>query len=253
MTQVVSTGYLKEIMHDAHNRSMELVAGLNPEQLMGPRLQIVNPLRWEIGHVASFYEKFILRDLYGYAPIHPTGDQLYDSIAVHHETRWDLPLLGMSDTLKYVQDVLDQCLSRLRPGMASEQESYIYQFATFHQDMHTEAYTYTRQTLAYPMPDFCNAKRSSAAGPSCKPGRALAGLRGCCRFAGWRQRLWLSPNDGQHLGMDRQCFFALPGVFPGCLHGVFAANVPLDQSLEGWCVGDPQSHANRPPPELFCC
>ena len=68
MMQQVSSNYLKEIMTDAHNRTLELVAGLDEEQVIGPKLPIVNPLRWEIGHVAWFHEKFILRDLYGRPP-----------------------------------------------------------------------------------------------------------------------------------------------------------------------------------------
>jgi len=109
MTQPVATSYLEEIMRDAHARTMELVAGLDEDQLMGPRLQIINPLRWEIGHVAWFHEKFILRDLYDQAPHYPPGDDIYDSIEIPHEVRWDLPLLSMNDTLSYIESVLDRC------------------------------------------------------------------------------------------------------------------------------------------------
>ena len=166
MTRPVSSDYLKDIMSDAHGRTLNLVAGLDEDQLMGPRLPVVNPLRWEIGHVAWFYEKFILRDLYGRAPIHPPGDEIYDSIAINHEVRWDLPLLTMADTLDYIENVLDRCLARLGAGQASEQDSYMYQFATSHEDMHTEAYTYSRQTLAYPEPRFTSglASENSCAG-----------------------------------------------------------------------------------------
>jgi len=164
MTEIKTSAYLKEILRDAHARTMELVTGLDDEQVMGPRLPIVNPLRWEIGHVAWFYEKFILRDLYGGEPHYPPGDEMYDSIAIDQELRWDLPLLSMADTLDYIDTVRENCISRLPGGMASEQDSYIYQFAAFHEDMHTEAYTYTRQTLSYPAPRFAKTYRPPAAG-----------------------------------------------------------------------------------------
>ncbi|MBL22705.1 MAG: hypothetical protein CMM48_02270 [Rhodospirillaceae bacterium] len=164
MTQPVATSYLADILQDARARTLELVAGLDAEQLMGPRLKIVNPLRWEIGHVSWFHEKFILRDIYEQAPHYPPGDEIYDSIEIPHEVRWDLPLLTMEDTLAFMENVLDRCLSRLGTGMASEADSYMYQFATFHEDMHTEAYTYSRQTLAYPEPVFANAIHPGAAG-----------------------------------------------------------------------------------------
>ena len=46
---------------DARARTVALVEDLTDEQLMGPRLGIVNPLWWEIGHLAWFQEKWVLR------------------------------------------------------------------------------------------------------------------------------------------------------------------------------------------------
>ena len=170
MTQAVSSSYLKEIMTDAHNRTLELVAGLDDEQVMGPKLPIVNPLRWEIGHVAWFHEKFILRDLYGREPLLANGDAIYDSIAIQHDTRWELPLLSMHETLDYINNVLNDCLSLLADNMASEAQSYIYKFSTFHEDMHTEAYTWSRQTLSYPKPAFGNFQIPDDANAGAYPG-----------------------------------------------------------------------------------
>ncbi len=164
MTQPVATDYLKEIMRDANARTIELVRELNAEQLIGPKLEIVNPLRWEIGHVAWFHEYFILRRKYGRETLHKRSDKVYDSIAIHHETRWDLPLLEMDETLQYITDVEHALLDRLHGGMASEQDSYLYQFTTFHQDMHNEAYTYSRQTLGFPTPNFALAEAENAPG-----------------------------------------------------------------------------------------
>ena len=58
MTAKISTTHLTTILQDARSRTLELVDGLNEEQLMGPQIATVNPLRWEIGHVAYFYEYF---------------------------------------------------------------------------------------------------------------------------------------------------------------------------------------------------
>ena len=159
-------------MTDARRRTLELAAGLDEEQLMGPKLPIVNPLRWEIGHVAWFHEKFILRDLYGRAPLLTNGDAIYDSIAIHHDQRWNLPLLSMQETLDYTENVLDDCLSLLPDGTADQAQSYLYQFSTYHEDMHTEAYTWSRQTLAYPKPAFADALRPEDADAGAWPGDA---------------------------------------------------------------------------------
>jgi gamma-glutamyl hercynylcysteine S-oxide synthase len=161
MTELVSTQYLADLLDDANSRTLELVEGLDSEQIMGPQLPIVNPLLWEIGHVAWFYEQFILRMLYNTEPLLETGDQLYDSIDIEHFVRWDLPMLQLDDALQYIDDIRGRLTDRLgnisQDNMASEQDSFIYQFATFHEDMHTEAYTYSRNTLEYPMPNFAAA------------------------------------------------------------------------------------------------
>ena len=195
MTQPVATEILRGNMRDARARTLELVAGLDGEQLVGPKLATVNPLQWEIGHVAWFYEYFILRRIYGRDGLLADGDTIYDSIAVAHDTRWDLPLLGMADTLDYMAAVQDALLERLEGGMAGVQDSYLYQFTTFHEDMHTEAYTYTRQNLGYPEPVFALASsdpEDSNAGPL--PGDAVI-LGGTLMFGNPKDAPFVFDNE----------------------------------------------------------
>ena len=71
MTTIVSAKYLTELLEDAHSRTLELLDGLDDKQLMGPRLPTVNPLLWEIGHVAWFSEQFVLRKLHNYQATRP--------------------------------------------------------------------------------------------------------------------------------------------------------------------------------------
>jgi iron(II)-dependent oxidoreductase len=168
MTYPVSTTHLQEIMRDARSRSLELLQGLCAHQFIGPHLPIVNPLQWEVGHVAWFHEYFILRREYGYEPLLERGDQLYDSIAIAHDRRWSLPLYTLDETLDYMARVHDALLERLGSGEASERDSYLYQFTTLHEDMHTEAYIWSRQTLGFPTPVFANAQalpEDNTAGP----------------------------------------------------------------------------------------
>ncbi|MEH6823040.1 MAG: selenoneine synthase SenA [Motiliproteus sp.] len=136
---------------DAHQRTLALIEGLTDAQLSGPRISIVNPLRWEVGHAAYFYEYWVLRQHLKQTPIRADADQLYDSINIAHDDRWDLPLPTMADTYDYMQRVLDNISKCLADGKDPVRD-YLAQYAVFHQDMHNEAYTYTRQTLGYPAP-----------------------------------------------------------------------------------------------------
>ncbi len=148
---------LAGMLLDARQRTLDLVSDLDDEQLLGPRLEIVNPLLWEIGHVAWFQERWALRHLRGERPLIANGDALYDSAAVPHDTRWDLPLPSREGTLRYMRHVLDLVLERLEaegPGPLPNRAAYFHLLALFHEDMHDEAFAYTRQTLGYPAPRF---------------------------------------------------------------------------------------------------
>lgn len=152
MTRLDPDAIIKQAQ-DAHERTLALIEGLNSEQLMGPMLATVNPLRWEIGHAAYFYEYWVLRQHLKQPPIRADSDELYDSITIDHDDRWHLPLPTLQETLQYMQTVLEHVQSCLTEGV-DRRRDYLAQYAVFHQDMHNEAYTYTRQTLSYPPPNI---------------------------------------------------------------------------------------------------
>jgi len=145
------------VLEDARRRSLELIADLTEEQLRAPLLSIINPPLWELGHVAWFQEKWPLRHLRGEPPVLADGDALYDSAAVHHDTRWGLPLPSRQETLAYCRRVLDRVRERLPAAELSEKEAYFHWLVVMHEDMHGEAFTYTRQTLGYPPPKLTGA------------------------------------------------------------------------------------------------
>ena len=148
----ITTKDLVHMLTDARRRTLGLVTDLTDEQLIGPLLPIVNPLLWEIGHLAWFQEHWILRHVGGEKPILKEGDNLYDSSRVPHDDRWTLPLPSRAETLRYMEQVLDRVLDRIANRQLNEEETYFHHLVTFHEDMHGEAFTYTRQTLGYPPP-----------------------------------------------------------------------------------------------------
>jgi len=145
---------------DARARTVELINGLDARQIIGPKLATVNPLLWEIGHVAYFYEFWILRHLDGADSFLANADKLYDSINIAHNDRWDLPLLSLEQTQHYMQQVMDAVIQRLKNNRVTEKDIYLTRYALFHEDMHTEAYTYSRRTLNYPVPKFSHSIRN---------------------------------------------------------------------------------------------
>ena len=108
---------------------------LNGEQLLGPKLTIVNPPLWELGHVAWFQEYWCLRDgAHSADPksILPGADALYDSAKVAHDTRWHLPLPDLKGTRAYQAEVLERVLLRLEREPENRNLHYSAQLAIYH-------------------------------------------------------------------------------------------------------------------------
>lgn len=183
----ISAQRLAADLKHARARTLALLSGLSAEQLMGPRLPTLNPLRWEAGHLAWFHEHWILRQLDGRAPLVANTDALYDSTAVAHDTRWDLPLLSMPEALGYLHAVEMALIERLLTKPLSARDAYFYQLAIFHEDMHTEAFLYMRQSLGYPAPKL----------PDCDDAAHDAGpWPGDVVVPGGRLELGATPEDG---------------------------------------------------------
>jgi gamma-glutamyl hercynylcysteine S-oxide synthase len=137
---------------DARHRTLELIADLSDEQLIGPMLDVVNPLLWEVGHLAWFQERFVLRQACGEPPIRGDADAIWDSGAIPHDTRWRLALPTREETLAYVNEVRDRVIDRVLGAGDNDVVLHFALYTVGHDDMHTEAITYTRQTLGYPEP-----------------------------------------------------------------------------------------------------
>jgi iron(II)-dependent oxidoreductase len=146
---------LQRKLRDARARTLAHAAHLAEAELLGPRLPIVNPPLWELGHIAWFQERWCLREQRG--SLRPSllanADRLYDSSRVAHATRWSLPLPTLDATLAYLASVLDMVLAKIADD--TDQSAYFAELAALHEEMHCEAFSYTRQTLGMrpPAPD----------------------------------------------------------------------------------------------------
>jgi iron(II)-dependent oxidoreductase len=186
---------LSEWIIDARARTLELVADLSDDQLLGPRLAIVNPLLWEIGHVAWFQEHWALRHARKEPPLRADGDALYDSSAIPHDVRWDLPLPSRADTISYMKEIAARVLDRLARRAPNAEERYFALLSIFHEDMHDEAFMYTRQTLEYRPPELTIAREAA------RPAKGGA-LGGDATVVGGT--FWLGSSPSEDFAFDNE-------------------------------------------------
>lgn len=147
---------LREALRESREYTFSLVSHLDPSQWEVPRWEIVNPLRWEVGHIGFFQEFFCLR----WRPDDPSGsrtpscradaDALYDSRTIAHDSRWSLPLPGIPAIRAYLDETLDKTLAALQATAANERDRF--RLALLHEDMHGEAILMTLQSVGLPSP-----------------------------------------------------------------------------------------------------
>jgi gamma-glutamyl hercynylcysteine S-oxide synthase len=173
-------------LRETRARTHRLTAQLSADQLMGLKLDIVNPLLWEIGHVGWFHEYWTLRHSHGEAALIERADDLWNSSTVAHDTRWSLRLPDRSATFAYLADVLERQCEHLVAADFPDRARYFYELAIRHEDMHVEALSYTRETLAYPPPQGLSDHTPSATG----------GLLGDADVPGGSWRLGATESEG---------------------------------------------------------
>ena len=141
-------------------------AALAPTGMRVPYRPTLNPPLWELGHVGWFQEYWIGRNRergrgIDCEPAHargtsllPGADSLYDSSAVEHRSRWELPLPDATATRRYLAEVLAQTLGLLDrlPLAAGDAELYFFRLVSLHEQMPAEAACSLARALGIPLP-----------------------------------------------------------------------------------------------------
>jgi iron(II)-dependent oxidoreductase len=163
----------------------------------------LNPPLWELGHIGWFHDHWITRnperakgpradpDAPRAQARRAAADALYDSSAVPHDSRWQLPLPGADETRDDLARQLDDTLRLLRQADASDDALYFFRLALLHEDMHHEAALYMARGLGVPIDDARWRPRALPA-----PGEALA-------FGALSWRLGSQPGAG--FAFDNEC------------------------------------------------
>lgn len=194
---------LADALLDSRRRTLSLVENLSDAQWQVPYADGINPVAWELGHLAWFAEFWILRGPHvagadgaveARLPARTAApDTFFDSARIAHATRWQVALPSRPELMTMLRDQLDACVDALS-GLAGDDALYFHRLALFHEDMHAEALTWLRARLGYPVPD----------------GLELAGqpMREAVRMQGGGVRIGWQPGcDG----------FAFDNELPSCI------------------------------------
>ncbi len=159
---------LAAALRDSRQRTLALVMDLNEAQWKPARQIGINPIAWELAHIAWFAEFWILRgphyrDELGFAhaqeaPRFAGPDTLFDSARLAHAERWTEAMPTRAELTKLLSNQLEACISAIPDTtnlsrQKQDQALYFHRLALFHEDMHGEAFCWMRAALGYPAPD----------------------------------------------------------------------------------------------------
>ena len=160
----LAPGDLADALYQARNYTLALFdcfqsVGLD-DPVNVPRLSILNPPLWELGHLAWFAEWYLLRDAQTSAPdsalrtsLLTKGDDWFDSNTVPHRARWTLGLPSTGALKTYCHEVLDRSIDKLSRADSDDAALYPYRLVLAHEDMHGEALLATLNTLGVALSD----------------------------------------------------------------------------------------------------
>ncbi len=158
---------LADALTESRARTWALVGDLSPAQWLPPHQAGVNPVAWELGHLAWFAEFWILRGPHsrsgdgfaeaGRAPRFAGPDALFDSARLSHAARWTEPMPARAGLEKMLDSQLQACVESISAagavtGSDVDQALYFHRLALFHEDMHGEAFCWMRNALGYSAP-----------------------------------------------------------------------------------------------------
>lgn len=130
-------------------RSTALVDAVDEADLVAQHSPLMSPLVWDLAHIGSQEELWLVRDVGGREPLRPEIDGLYDAFRHSRARRVDLPLLTPSETRRYVAEVRDKALDALEHvplrGRRLVEEGFAFGMIVQHEQQHDETMLATHQ------------------------------------------------------------------------------------------------------------
>lgn len=155
---------LVQALRECRARTLAWTCDLSDAQWQVPFQPGINPIAWELAHLAWFAEFWVLRgphavDAQGRThaqrpAVHAGPDALLDSSLLAHADRWTTALPAREQVLEMLASQLEACVAAV-PDVdddADDEALYFHRLSLLHEDMHAEAFAWLRAMLAYPPP-----------------------------------------------------------------------------------------------------
>src|SRR4030081_3822644 len=97
----------------SRDRSIALTDAVDDDDLVRQHSKLMSPLVWDLAHIGSQEELWLVRDVGGREPLRADLDEIYDAFQHARADRPALPLLGPAEARRYVGEVRAKALEAL--------------------------------------------------------------------------------------------------------------------------------------------
>src|SRR5690348_11876927 len=140
------------LLERARARSTALTDAVDEADLVAQHSPLMSPLVWDLAHIGSQEELWLVRDVGGRAPLRPEIDGLYDAFQHSRASRVELPLLGPAEARAYVAEVRAKALEALGTsplrGRPLVDRAFAFGMIVQHEQQHDETMLATHQLRA---------------------------------------------------------------------------------------------------------
>ena len=109
---MATSSELAELLRATRKQTLALIDGLADEAVERQIVPYLSPLAWDLGHLASFEEQWLVRRTGGRA-MRPDLDPLYAPELQPRPSRGALPVLTRAQAIAYLEQVREAALERL--------------------------------------------------------------------------------------------------------------------------------------------
>jgi iron(II)-dependent oxidoreductase len=145
----VSRDRVADLLTAARTRSTALTDAVDEADLVAQHSPLMSPLVWDLAHIGSQEELWLVRDVGGREPLRPEIDGLYDAFQHSRASRVELPLLTPAETRRYVAEVRDKALDALDStpltGRRLVEQGFAFGMIVQHEQQHDETMLATHQ------------------------------------------------------------------------------------------------------------
>ena len=134
---------------DRARRRTHALTSCDDGELMAQHSPLMSPLVWDLAHVGSQEEIWLVRDVGHRVPLRCDLDEMYDAFQHARAERPSLPLLGPDEARRYIAEVRDKALDVLDSspleGSALVDQGFAFGMIIQHEQQHGETMLATHQ------------------------------------------------------------------------------------------------------------